>query len=146
MHLLYNRVAMLLQTAAGIHRWTRLTGGSPAQTPPIYSLDNDGIHSHPETLTLLGMFNWLTRFPLPAHSPDLHRTVERTHARICGQFQAWLNDQTAPVSPAECIQMLQYIFYTTQEPSVIEADMSDIRELYHQVMEKKGGRPAKQYR
>jgi hypothetical protein len=38
------------------------------------------------------------------------------------------------------------IFYTTQEPSVIESDMSNIRELYQQVVQLRGGRPKKQYR
>lgn len=146
MQLLFHKVAMLLQTDAGIHRWTRLTGASPQQAPPMYSLDNDGIHSHPETLTRLGMFDWLTRLPLPAYCPDLHRTVERVHARICGKFQTWLNDQTETVSAAECILQLMGIFYTTQEPSVIESDMSNIRELYQQVVQLRGGRPKKQYR
>ena len=37
---------------------------------------------------LLGIVDWLSRLPLPARSPDLHRVVERAHARICGPFQA----------------------------------------------------------
>lgn len=92
------------------------------------------------------MFDWLTRLPLPAYCPDLHRTVERVHARICGLFQTWLNDQTETVSVAECVLQLQHIFYTTQEPCVIESDMSNIRELYQEVVKLKGGRPKKQYR
>lgn len=146
MRLVFHKLAQLLSSEAGIHRWTRLTGGSPQQKPPIFSLDNDGIHSHPDTLTNLGLFDGLTRLPLPAHSPDLHRTVERAHARICGPFQAWVNDQTTELTPAVCLQQLMYIFYNTQKASVIEADMSDIRDLYTRVLELGGSRPPKRFR
>jgi hypothetical protein len=39
-----------------------------------------------------------------------------------------------------------YIFYKTQEAYVIEADMSDIRDLYTRVLELGGSRPPKRVR
>lgn len=59
---------------------------------------------------------------------------------------AMVNDQTTQLTPAVCLQPLMYIFYKTQEASVIEADMSDIRDLYTRVLELGGSRPPKRVR
>jgi hypothetical protein len=146
MKLLFSNGDLLLRSEPGIRRWTRLTGGDPSLTQPMFSFDNDSIQSQATTLTRLGMFDFLTRLPLPAHSPDLHRTVERPHARICRPFQEWVNGLEEHLSPAQYIDKLRTIFYTTQLSDIIIRDMKDIRQLYTRVVQLRGGRPEKKYR
>ena len=146
----------LLEQEAGRKLWQLSTGGTPEQYPPIYSFDNPSIHtSNLEYMQQLGLAAgkvgtelvatsaWLK---LPAHSPDLHRTIERVHARICEQFQEWMDDDCQLYSVQEYCQKLQQIFWKTQTGACIRGCMKDISALYEHVVELEGGIPERKYR
>ena len=131
--------------------WEDATGGTPEQCPPIYSFDNPSIHKDNAThLRELGLVEadgetptaaWLA---LPSYSPDLHRTIERTHARVCGEFQQWVDNESTSRSMEVYCTTLARLFYNTQKPSVISRCMNkhkaSMHALYKKVIELKGGR------
>ena len=136
--------------------WQLFTGGTPEQYPPIYSFDNPSAHtSNLEYMKELGLAvakvgtemvatdAWLK---LPAHSPDLHRTIERVHARVCDQFQEWMDDDCQQYSVQEYCFKMQQIFFKTQTGTCIRGCMKDISALYERVVELKGGIPERKYR
>ena len=126
--------------------WLWRVGRSRAAAPPIFSFDNASAHINADTLTHLGISanrNWQV---LPAHSGDLHRVIERVHARVCGAFQNWLYDDTSPRSmPAYC-QKLESLFYSMETADIHAADIRTIHLLYQQVVAKQGGLPPVRYR
>lgn len=127
-------------------RWMAETGGSRLTHPPIYSFDNASCHVHSDTLTHLRLINGVNREPLPPHSGDLHRVIERVHARLCGAFQDWLYEDSTPLSMAEYCEKLESLFYSTQTADIHSADISTIHELYQQVFDRDGGLPPALYR
>lgn len=146
-----------LASAEGRAAWIAHTGGTPEECPPIYSFDNPSIHTaNLQGLHALGLVDaagkptaaWLQ---LPPHSGDLHRTIERVHARICGAFQAWLDDDCTEYHIFGYIMKLQNIFLTTQLSDVIcscmfgkpgtASEKHNIFALYERVRELKGGIP-----
>lgn len=142
------------ETAAA---WQRATGGTPQECPPIFSFDNPSVHTNPKLLMELGLEDehrnptaaWLK---LPTYSGDLHRTVERVHARICGAFERWLEDDWREYDMIEYCLKLQKIFFETQTAAVIEACMwpkktsNNLSALYQRVVELKGGIPERHLR
>lgn len=143
----------LLGTDVGRRKWMEATGGTPEECPPIYSFDNPSIHTSGTThLVQLGLVDSETGEPtskwlkLPPHSPDLHRTIERVHARVCGAFQAWLYDDRNDYCLQGYCNKLWKIMFDTQLNTVIKACMSDISDLYHRVVELKGDIPERRYR
>lgn len=69
---------------------------------PIWSFDHPTIHggeTGAPVLEALGLSE-AEHFPLTHNSPDLHRVVERTHARLCRRFDRWflLQRQEHPMS------------------------------------------------
>ena len=127
--------------------WQAATGGTPEQCPPIYSFDNPSIHKNNKTyLAELGLAHpgsdkptdtWLK---LPPYSGDLHRTIERVHARVCGIFQRWLDDEFTEWSMEQYCHTLQGIFYKSQTPALIQGCMKNIHLLYSKVIELKGAK------
>jgi hypothetical protein len=145
-------MARRLSTPEGAAAWQEATGGDPVTCHPIYSFDNCSVHvSNMQTLRGLGLADqngkptafWLQ---LPTYSGDLHRTIERVHARICGAFKHWLDDDSKEYCVHGYINKLQYFFLKTQTSDVISKCMSNISELYMQVVELKGGIPPARYR
>lgn len=145
-----------LQSEAGRELWKMFTGGTPEQYPPIYSFDNPSTHtSNLEYMRHLGLATakvgtelvpteaWLK---LPAHSPDLHRTIERVHSRICEQFQQWLDDDCQQYSIQEYCFKLSQIFWKTETGKCIRGCMKDISALYERVVQLDGGIPERKYR
>jgi hypothetical protein len=60
---------------------------------------------------------------LPPHSGDLHRTIERVHARICGAFQRWLDQDTEVYKVWGYCYALYYICIGTQTSDMIRSCM-----------------------
>lgn len=123
---LKSRIERKLQEPAAAAAWQAATGGSPAECPPIYSFDNPSIHSGATHLAELGLTSegkptaaWLE---LPTYSGDLHRTIERVHARVCSAFQGWLDDASEPCTMlAYCNKLIE--LFRTQTPTQIEQCM-----------------------
>lgn len=147
-----NEMARRLSTPEGAAAWKEATGGDPVTCHPIYSFDNCTAHvSNMQALRGMGLVDqhdkptafWLQ---LPTYSGDLHRTIERVHARICGAFKHWLDEDTEQYCVHGYINMLQYFFLHTQTSAVITKCMSDISDLYLQVVELRGGIPPARYR
>lgn len=145
-------MARRLTTKEGADAWKKATGGDPVTCHPIYSFDNCNSHvSDSEALRELGLMDekdnptafWL---PLPTYSGDLHRTIERVHARICGAFKHWLDDDTQEYCVEGYAHMLCYFFLKTQTSTVITKCMSSISDLYQQVVDLGGGIPPARYR
>jgi len=140
--------------------WVAATGGTPEECPPIYSFDNPSIHLNNHAyLVELGLAKlsapgapleptdaWL---PLPPYSGDLHRTIERVHARVCGQFQRWVNTSTTARTMEGYCTKLADIFNTTQTADVISACMgkknASLPDLYRKVVELGGGKAPRPY-
>lgn len=126
--------------------WFWRVGSSPAVAPPIFSFDNASVHVNQGALIHLGISavsNWEV---LPPHSGDLHRVIERVHARVCGAFQDWLYDDTTPRSMAAYCQKLESLFYSMEKAHIHAADIGSIHLLYQQVVAKDGGLPPVRYR
>lgn len=135
----------------GRQKWYEATGGYPEVCPPIFSFDNPSIHTDPIHLIMLGLseFNGLptaSRLVLPPHSGDLHRTIERVHARICKNFQDWLYEDDNEYCVEGYCAKLRSIFYNTQQKDVISSCIKDIHKLYKRVIELKGGVVERKYR
>lgn len=127
-------------------QWMAETGGSRLSHPPIFSFDNASCHVQGDTLSYLRLIegdNWAR---LPPHSGDLHRVIERVHARLCGRFQDWLYEDCTPLSMVDYCAKLESLFYSTQTADIHSADISTIHALYQQVLERDGGLPPAQYR
>jgi hypothetical protein len=127
-------------------RWRRLTGGWPPNNGPIYSFDNASCHKEENTLYYLGLIAGLSYDPLPPHSGDLHRVIERVHARLCGKFAAWLYEDSTPRSMPQYCSHLRSLFYETELADIHAADISSINKLYARVVQLAGGRPEAEYR
>jgi hypothetical protein len=144
--------------------WVAATGGAPKDEgyQPIYSFDNTGIHRDHDVLVELGFErefkkgeyeptpSWLV---LPTYSGDLHRTIERVHARICGAFEEWLDDDCAKYDMVDYINKLFKIFMTSQSHTLIENCMfspqhpaKSLSALYQSIVNIGGGIPARQLR
>lgn len=141
----------VLATPLGRQKWYEATGGYPEVCPPIFSFDNPSIHTDPTHLIMLGLSDFAglptpSRLVLPPHSGDLHRTIERVHARICGYFQDWLYDDTAEYCMEGYCAKLRHIFYSTQQKNVIQKCIKDISKLYTRVVELNGGITERKYR
>jgi hypothetical protein len=145
-------MARRLSTQEGAEAWRQATGGDPVTCPPIYSFDNCSVHvNDKQALRGLGLVDqadnptafWLR---LPTYSGDLHRSIERVHARICSAFKAWLDDDCKEYGMYEYIAILHYFFHKTQTSAVISKCMSDISDLYQQVVDLRGGIPPARYR
>ena len=109
------------------------------------SFDNATVHTDPEVLAALGLkagFNWLV---LPARSPDLHRAIERVHARICAKFQDWLYEDDQYSMWGYCLKLFK-IFMTTETKETTMKDLDSIHLLYDRVLELKGRYPEKHFR
>lgn len=148
----------MLDTPQGREAWKKATGGTPESHPPIYSFDNPSIHTDPDVLVSLGLATkdatgvaqptdkWLQ---LPPHSPDLHRTIERAHARLCDPFQVFLYKDTCEYTMAGYCWLLSQLFYAQRGDFVartIQACMHDIDALYQRVVELHGNIPERKYR
>lgn len=144
-------VIQRLSTPEWAARWEEQTGGTPDECPPIYSFDNPSIHTTYMTgMRALGLVDaagkptdaWLQ---LPPHSGDLHRTIERVHARICGAFQAWFNEMHTEYHIFGYCKKLLEIFVETQTPHLIQECMhgprGPISSLYARVVELRGAPP-----
>lgn len=139
-------VNYILSQPLGAAYWEKATGGTPEACPPIFSIDNPTIHTHTEVLAKLGLVKDVNWLKLPAYSGDLHRTIERVHARICGAFMRWLYDDRTVYSVEQYCKALRAYFLDTQVKDLIQACMSNLDELYARVIELKGGLPEKAFR
>lgn len=149
MKMLEARATRLLENKEFADRWEQRTGGTPAQCPPIYSFDNPTIHFDLAVLLELKMavqderdkvHVTPKRLVLPPYSGDLHRCIERVHARICGKFQEWVNHTTDSYSMSAYCQKLQDIFYTTETHNITFKDIQTIDALYEKVIELAGAK------
>lgn len=144
--------------------WEEATGGAPDEEgyEPIYSFDNTAIHTDHDVLAALGLEKKLhdgTYMPtpywmvLPTYSGDLHRTIERVHARICSQFDDWLHDNCALYEMTDYVSKLYTIFMTTQTHETIENCMwspkhpsHSLSALYQSIVDCNGGIPPRSLR
>ena len=136
--------------------WKAATGGTPQQCPPIFSFDNPSIHKNDtDYLKELGLAapeskkkpvpteTWLV---LPPYSGDLHRTIERVHARVCGRFQRWVDDDHTAYAMIAYCKVLKNIFEQTQTPDVISKCMKTLPKLYKHVVEVKGAKARRPFK
>lgn len=155
MQQLQDRITAKLQEPEAAAAWKAATGGTPEECPPIYSFDNPSIHLNNTTyLRELGLMEgsaptdaWLQ---LPTYSGDLHRTIERVHARVCRQFQTWLDDASQDRTMADYCQTLCDIFFSTQTAAQIHSCMwpqhtPSLLALYKHVVETAGDKAARPY-
>ncbi len=117
-------MAAKLAEPEAVEAWIQATGGTPLDCPPMFSFDNPTVHSDPEALKELGLADkegneTAIRLKLPTYSGDLHRTIERVHARICGDFEWWLLNDCQEYDMLQYCLKLRDIFFTTQSPAVI---------------------------
>jgi hypothetical protein len=151
---LQDKVKTRLEDPAAAAAWVAATGGTPEQCPPIYSFDNPSIHVNDKSyLHELGLVQddlvtptnaWLK---LPPYSGDLHRTIERVHARVCRAFQRWFDDEFADKTMLEYCRRLAG-FFETQTPGVIHSCMfgrHPLIELYQTVVASKGAKAHRPY-
>lgn len=143
---LYKELQRRLSDPATRKAWEEATGGDPEVKWPIFSFDNATIHTDAEVLQALHLVAGVTWMVLPARSPDLHRCIERVHARICGLFQNWLYDDDTPYCMRGYCDELRSIFLTKETPKTTQKDLKKIHELYTRVLELKGRYPEKKYR
>lgn len=148
------RMADALQQPEWAERWQAATGGTPQQCPPIYSFDNPHTHTGNKTyLRALGLVGakweptaaWLE---LPAYSGDLHRTIERVHARVCGQFQQWLDGESGTRNMDFYVRKLADVFNSSQTPKLISKCMwgrHPLPELYSAVIAVAGAKVGRPY-
>lgn len=124
-----------------------------AQEPewlPIWSFDHPNIHggeTGAPVLEALGLSE-AEHFPLTQNSPDLHRVVERTHARLCQRFDRWFLMQKQEHSMSRYKEEFMRMFYEdapVASAGVIDRDACgethgspNLRDLYLNVVSKKG--------
>lgn len=144
MEQLYAKIGTLLDpqlNPLGALRWMAETGVSRLTCPPIFSFDNASCHVDRATLAYLRLIDGLNWERLPPHSGDLHRVIERVHARLCGAFQEWLYEDSTPLTMSEYCEKLEDLFYSTQTADIHYKDIASISELYAHVVLNKGGLP-----
>ena len=112
---------------------------------PIWSFDNDRIHTHVATLASLKI-NKCNRLP----SPDIHGVVERCIGRLKEQFQSWLYRHPAQRSMAEYQAAMRDIFFHNKKvaiPAVIDSQVQDMHGVYAAIASPavRGGRPPKKF-
>lgn len=149
---LQHTVQEMLSKPEWAEAWKTLTGGTPEECPPIYSFDNPSIHrndhAHLRELGLMAADStkatdaWLE---LPPYSGDLHRTIERVHARICGEFQRQLEDESCKRSMQFYCERLAKIFYETQTTVTVSECLASISSLYEHVVAKQGAKAERPY-
>lgn len=113
--------------------------GTPFEWPddswwaPIFSFDKPPIHGGKDTsfpgrpvLQALGL-EAPQNFPLIPHSPDIHRVIEHTHARLVGEFNDWLyHNPSNKITTKEYKEKLVELFYgspTVARSEVITKDV-----------------------
>lgn len=119
---------------------------------PIFSFDNPSAHGGKGGKLVLPalQLDASDHFELPSNSPDIHRVIERTHARLVGAFNDWLyHDASDAFSMADYMAKLEDLFYN--EPGVasrqvIMADVVKLPELYENVIANEGGWADKAFR
>ncbi len=136
------------QAAAQAVAATRAWRDQAAGSGPLYSFDNDRIHTVVEVLASL-QINKRNRVPLPANSPDLHGVVERCIARLKRAFQQWLYDHPAARTMEEYQQALKHLFFndpTVASPRVINKQVEAMPKVYAAVVAAKGDHPPKRFK
>lgn len=116
---------------------------------PMFSFDNPRIHGGAERweeLMLACDLEKKQRYPLSPYSPDIHRVIEHTHARLCGDFQRWINSHTGPFDLPAYKSKLFELFYERQTPEVIANDVKTLPALYAAIIKAGGGWPPKPFR
>lgn len=115
---------------------------------PLYSFDNDRIHTVVDTLASLKI-NKNNRALLPPNSPDLHGVVERCIGRLKAAFQQWLYDHPKARTMDEYQQALRHIFLTNPNiasPRVINKQVEAMPSVYAAVLAAKGDHPPKRFK
>lgn len=111
---------------------------------PLLSWDNDSVHtSHLTRLPEYGVFSGRDRKALPARSPDLHRVIERSHARLCQRFIKQLHYQGDIYTAEQYIQQLRDLFFQHESADVINKDVQQLPKLYRVVAKEGGYAPGK---
>ena len=123
---------------------------------PIFSFDHPRIHGgqHPELIfEEMGLHPKFSHFWLPTNSPDIHKVIEHTHARLVQTFQTWLFRDSSTYSLQEYKKALEMIFYSHSVDfssvaswQVIKADVDSLHATLREVAGLKGGWPEKKIR
>lgn len=106
----------------------------------LFSFDNASIHEsamewradRSGLMQMMG-FKREQRIPLSPYSPDLHRTIERAHARATTAFHKYLYANPSVNTISEYKFHFERIFKDVNNAAVIAADVSTLPELYHWV-------------
>lgn len=137
---------------------TKLAGGASreawelaglARVEPTLSFDNPRVHGGPNRWIEIMNACRLSkeqRFLLPPYSPDMHRVIEHTHARLVSDFQGWLNTHVGDFDLPAYKAKLQELFYERQTADVIAADVSTLPALYGAIIRAEGAWPPKSFR
>lgn len=122
--------------------------GPYSQWDPVLSFDKPPIHGGRDkgfqgrsVLSALGL-EARHSFPLPPHSPDIHRVIEHTHARLVGEFSSWLyTEQSNTLTMQDYKKKLLELFWfhpKVAQPAVIWKDVQGLPALYQSIVERGG--------
>lgn len=111
----------------------------------IFSFDHPNIHGGRQgTLVLQALgLKEEDHFPLPGNSPDMHRVIERTHARLVQQFELWYYSDHTRYPSKTYKEHLENLFYYCPEVAGHEALMKDVcalHEAFAEIVRRKGAR------
>lgn len=119
----------------------------PQGQQPIYSFDNDSIHTAAVAqLRAAGILTDTNRAPLPARSPDMHKVVEHVMAHMARGMQELLTMAPEGADVEWYKEKLEEWFYEHISAESIAADVASLKETYQQVVKVLGSWPAKKYR
>jgi hypothetical protein len=98
---------------------------------PLLSMDNDKIHTSAK-LAAVGISKE-SLVELPPYSPDLHRVIERVHARICTELRKRIHYDSSVRTAKQYADLLEKIFHETQTQAVIAKDVEGLPHLWQHV-------------
>lgn len=114
----------------------------------VYSFDNDAVHQGAmEELQQRGLITNSNRAPLPPNSPDMHKVVEHSIARLTSMVNSELAHTEDLVLPVEHWRSrLEQMFLTGITAASIRADVASLKATYQAIIDVAGSWPPRKYR
>lgn len=116
--------------------WRKLGLNLGPSDGPLYSFDNDSIHTAANLCC--SKINDSLVVELPARSPDLHRVIEHVFGYVSNAFNQHLWYNPSCDSLAKYKAAIIRVFKEMVTPAAISADVKGLKALYDAV--RKGGK------